>query len=246
MDPTLGTHSDGRPALRIERHLKHPPELVWRAITEPEQLNAWYPIRARSIDLRVGGRIEFEGMHAVVTQLDPPKVFAFSEHAPPEMKRESDDLIHFELTPDGLGCRLVFTHVFDDRPAAASYASGWTVCLNALEALVHGDSEFRMERPSDEHHEQLIHQFGLDQGRMERVGSGYQVRFERQLTRPVDVVQAALGELAADPSVHIELSQGTGHGARLELTRTVASEADADLDGWRQRIEDLVRRITAG
>jgi uncharacterized protein YndB with AHSA1/START domain len=245
MDPTLGTHTDGRPALRFERRLKHPPEAVWRAITDPEQLNAWYPIRALAIDLRVGGRIDFEGMHAVVTQLDPPKVFAFSEHAPPEMHRESDDLIHFELTPDGDGCRLVFTHVFDDRPAAASYGSGWAVCLNALESSMNGE-EVRMERPSDEHHEQLIHQFGLDQGSVTRIGDGYQVRFERQLTRPADVVEAALGDLAADPAVHIELSAGTGHGARLELTRTVADEADADLDGWRQRINDLVRRVTAG
>ena len=93
MDPTLGTHTDGRPTLRFERHLKHPPELVWQAITEPAQLNAWYPLRALAIDLRIGGRIEFDGMHAVVTQLDPPKVFAFSEHAPPEMPRESDDLV---------------------------------------------------------------------------------------------------------------------------------------------------------
>ena len=242
MDPTLGTHVDGRPALRLERHLRHPPETVWRAITEVGQLNAWYPIRALSIDLRVGGRIQFEGMHAVVTQLDPPKVFAFSEHAPPEMHRESDDLIHFALSPEGDGCLLVFTHVFDDRPAAASYASGWTVCLNALSALVSGE-EIRIERPSDEHHEQLIRQFGLDQGSVERVGDGYQIRFERQLTRPVEVVQAAIGDLAADPSVHIELSAGTGHGARLELT--VAGAADADLDDWRQRIDDLVRRITA-
>ncbi|GAA3436773.1 SRPBCC family protein [Kutzneria kofuensis] len=245
MDPTLGTHTDGRPALRFERHLKHPLEVVWRAITEPEQLSAWYPFRALTIDLRVGGHIRFEGMDAVVTQLDPPKVFAFSEHAPPEMHRESDDLIHFELTPDGDGCRLVFTHVFDDRPAAASYGSGWAVCLTALEASVDGE-EIRMERPSDAHHEQLIHQFGLDKGRVERVGEGYQVRFERQLTRPIEDVRAALGDLAADPSVHIELSPGTGHGARLELTRTVSSEADADLDSWRQRINDLVRRVTAG
>lgn len=241
----LGTHDDGRPALRIERHLKHPPEVVWRAITEPDQLNAWYPLKTLTIDLRVGGRIEFDGMHAVVTELDPPTLFAFSEHAPPEMTRESDDLIRFELTPEGDGCHLVFTQVFDDRPAAASYASGWTVCLNALEDLVHGN-EIRMERPSDAHHEQLIHQFGLDQGSVDRVGDSYQVRFERQLTRPVDVVRAALGDLATDPTVHIELSQGTGHGARLELTRTVPSPADADLDGWRQRIEDLVRRITTG
>jgi uncharacterized protein YndB with AHSA1/START domain len=241
MDPTLGTHADGRPALRFERHLKHAPQTVWRAITEPEQLSAWYPFRALEIDLRVGGRIRFEGIDAVVTELDPPKVFAFSEHAPTSMTRESDDLIHFELIPDGDGCLLVFTHVFDDRPAAASYGSGWALCLDALEAHVNGD-EFRMERPSDAHHEQLVHAFGLDQGSVERVDDGYQVRFERQLTRPVETVQAALGDLDG----YVQLSEGTGHGARLELTHTVASEADADLDGWRQRIEDLVRRLTTG
>lgn len=243
MDPTLGIHADGRPALRFERRLNHPPTIVWRAITEPAQLSAWYPFRALEIDLRIGGHIRFDGMNAVITQLDPPKIFAFSEHAPTPMTRESDDLIHFELIPDGDGCRLVFTHVFDDRPAAASYGSGWAVCLNALEAHVNGD-EIRMERPSDEHHEQLVHRFGLDQGSVERLGDGYQVRFERQLTRPVETVQAALGDLGADPSVRIELSPGTGHGARLELTQTVDSADDADLDGWRRRIDDLVRRIT--
>jgi uncharacterized protein YndB with AHSA1/START domain len=244
MDPTLDAHTDGRPALRLERHLKHPPEVVWRALTEPDQLSAWYPFRALEIDLRVGGRIRFDGMDAVIVQLDPPTVFAFSEHAPPEMTRESDDLIHFQLTPDGDGCRLVFTHVFDDRPAAASYASGWTLCLDALVAHVHGE-EYRMQRPSDAHHEQLIHQFGLDRGSVTRVGDAWQVRFERQLTRPIDVVRDALGDLDADPTVRIDLSQGTGHGARLELTQTVTNEADADLDGWRERIEDLVRRITS-
>jgi uncharacterized protein YndB with AHSA1/START domain len=31
------------PRLRFVRHLAHPPEKVWRAITEPEHLKAWFP-----------------------------------------------------------------------------------------------------------------------------------------------------------------------------------------------------------
>jgi uncharacterized protein YndB with AHSA1/START domain len=29
--------------LRFERRLAHPPEKVWRALTEPEHLEAWFP-----------------------------------------------------------------------------------------------------------------------------------------------------------------------------------------------------------
>jgi uncharacterized protein YndB with AHSA1/START domain len=32
-----------RPAVRLERHLPDPPSVVWRAITDREQLRAWFP-----------------------------------------------------------------------------------------------------------------------------------------------------------------------------------------------------------
>src|SRR5438874_1850590 len=115
MDDTLETE-DGRPVLRMTRRLAHPPQLVWQALTEPDQLSQWYPFRVAEMDLRVGGKIRFDDDHgmtidAVITDLDPPKVFAFSQHAPPQMPRESDDLIRFELRPDGAGSVLVFTQV---------------------------------------------------------------------------------------------------------------------------------------
>lgn len=44
--------------LTFERRLPHPPEAVWEAITEPEQLTDWYMTKAR-IDGRVGGGIDF-------------------------------------------------------------------------------------------------------------------------------------------------------------------------------------------
>jgi Activator of Hsp90 ATPase homolog 1-like protein len=35
--------SGGRWRLRFTRRLPHPPEKVWRALTEPEHLSAWFP-----------------------------------------------------------------------------------------------------------------------------------------------------------------------------------------------------------
>src|SRR3954452_24038572 len=45
MDATDGRleEHDGRWRLRFERRLAHPPERVWRAITEPDDLRAWFP-----------------------------------------------------------------------------------------------------------------------------------------------------------------------------------------------------------
>ena len=39
----LEQRSDGRWRLRFTRALAHPPEKVWRAITEPEHLAQWFP-----------------------------------------------------------------------------------------------------------------------------------------------------------------------------------------------------------
>ncbi|HKC74762.1 MAG TPA: SRPBCC domain-containing protein [Chloroflexota bacterium] len=36
-------HIDGRWQLRFTRKLAHPPEKVWRALTEPAHLAAWFP-----------------------------------------------------------------------------------------------------------------------------------------------------------------------------------------------------------
>src|SRR5262245_20151101 len=35
--------TDGRGVLRFTRRLNHPPEKVWAALIEPEQLAAWFP-----------------------------------------------------------------------------------------------------------------------------------------------------------------------------------------------------------
>lgn len=119
-------------SLRFERRLDHPPTKVWRAITEPEHLSRWYPLRATELRLEVGGRIRFDDgegttYDGVVVEVDPPRVFAFSEE---------DDLIHIEVRPDGAGSLLVFTHTFDAAGAAEGAEAGWRECLDELERLV--------------------------------------------------------------------------------------------------------------
>jgi uncharacterized protein YndB with AHSA1/START domain len=205
MKETLTT-VEGRPLLRIKRRLSRPQERVWRAVTEPEQLSRWYPFTVTELDLRLGGRIRFDTgagakMEAIVTELDPPGLFAFSENEPVQMSRESDDLVRFELRPRGRKCQLVFTHIFDDRYAAASYASGWRLCLDALEAVVR-DRPVQPAWPGAKLHDTYVEKFGLDEGRVTETADGWVVRFERQLTQPAERVWDVLtGGSPAAPAV---------------------------------------------
>lgn len=49
---------DGRWRLRFTRRLRHSPEKVWRALTEPVQLAAWFPDTIEG-DWHPGARLRF-------------------------------------------------------------------------------------------------------------------------------------------------------------------------------------------
>ncbi|MFC4008577.1 SRPBCC domain-containing protein [Nonomuraea purpurea] len=136
MDNLLRPVGD-RWALRFERRIPHPPEKVWRAITEPSHLSQWYPMTAEELDLNVGGAILFrdeEGtaVRAEITELDPPKTFAFREY---EETTGVHDL-RLELAPDGEGCLLTFTHTFADKTWAAQTETGWLRTLDDLDRVL--------------------------------------------------------------------------------------------------------------
>ena len=188
MDATLRT-MDGRAVLRLERRLAHPPARVWRALTEPAELSRWFPATV-SLELFVGAEVRFDFGDAApggrITVLDPPRVFEFTW---------GDDLLRWELRPEGGGCVLVFTHTFDDRAGAASFASGWRGCLDALELVLDG-RPVELTRPPADLHDAYVDAFDLDAGVWEADGEGWRVRFERQLTRPASEVWDGL---AASP-----------------------------------------------
>lgn len=103
-DGTLET-IDGRPALRFERTLAHSIERVWRAISDPAELERWFPAAADWTPA-TGETFEAYGATGEVTEVDAPHRLAWTF---------GDEQFSFELAVHESGCQLVFTHVFDDR-----------------------------------------------------------------------------------------------------------------------------------
>jgi uncharacterized protein YndB with AHSA1/START domain len=207
----------GRSQLRIQRRFAHPIDSVWRAVTRPAELSAWFPCPV-DLDLRVGGAVTFDmgdadvgadASHGEVLELDPPRLLAFSW---------ADDRLAFQLTPDGEGTVLVLTHTFDDRAGAASYATGWDQCLAGLRHVL-VDEQVPPPDRGVERHEQLVAQFGLDRGAVTGSGGRWTVRFERQLTCPADVAWDLF--LGVDPATGV---QRTAPGVGSPLTPYAAPE----------------------
>jgi uncharacterized protein YndB with AHSA1/START domain len=145
---------DGRPALRFERHLDHPVERVWRAVSEPAEVRRWMPAAA-DWTLTLGAVFELGGRKGQITELDPPHVIGWTCGA---------DRFRFTLQAEGDGCALVFTHVFDDLAPAAQTAAGWECYLDRLDAQLAGRdlSEELAHQPVGERHERYAARFGLD------------------------------------------------------------------------------------
>ncbi|HEX8004882.1 MAG TPA: SRPBCC domain-containing protein [Trebonia sp.] len=130
-DATLVT-GGSRPAVRLERILSDPPPVVWRALTEREQLREWFP----SDVIVAGGRWE---AGAAISFPFPPEVIDMTLTgevlAADEPKLLSytwgEETLRFELYPEGEGTRLV---LIDQLPpgAAARNAAGWDDCLDRL------------------------------------------------------------------------------------------------------------------
>jgi uncharacterized protein YndB with AHSA1/START domain len=150
---------DDRVAVRFERRLAHPPERVWRAITDPEDLAAWFPDTiegefAPDSEVRFP-KMEEMGLPAVgtVTEFDPPRLLAYTW---------GTSTLRFQLEADGDGCRLVFTDTLP-RAESAKNAAGWEVCLENLEARLAGvDVSEPPESDWSDLHEHYAAEFDVD------------------------------------------------------------------------------------
>jgi uncharacterized protein YndB with AHSA1/START domain len=128
--------TDGaRPAVRLERRLPDPPEVVWKAVTERDQLRAWFPC-----DVAVqGGRWE---AGATITFRFPPEVIDMTLTGQVlEVDEEKllvftwgEEVLRFELSPDGSGTRFVLVDELSPSQAARN-AAGWDECLDRLAGL---------------------------------------------------------------------------------------------------------------
>lgn len=135
MNGTLEQIDDGW-RLRFERRLAHAPEKVWRAITEPDHLAAWFPDAIEVRGWRVGEPVRFahtegEGFDGEVLAFEQGSMLAF---------RWGTDVIRLEVCPDGDGTRLTLLDTIDHLGKAARDAAGWHACLDRLEAHLGGTS----------------------------------------------------------------------------------------------------------
>lgn len=121
--------SDRTLAIEVDEFLPHPPERVWQALTDPEQLAAWF--MPNDFRAEVGHRFTLDTghwgtTHCEVLHLDPPRRLRYTWR-----NGELDTEVTWELAPEGRGTRLIVTQDgFDpDRPiqrqAHDGMSGGW-------------------------------------------------------------------------------------------------------------------------
>jgi len=126
-----------RYTLVFVRQLRHAPELVWSALTDPAQLREWAPFDADR-DL---GKLGAATLSMVApdgsTQALPGNVRL--AEAPRLLEYTWDeDVLRWELEPIATGTRLTLLHTMDDREWLPKTTAGWHICLDVADLFLSG------------------------------------------------------------------------------------------------------------
>jgi len=122
--------------LILVRELRHPPEKVWQALTDPTQLREWAPFDAAGSLGTVGSTVKLTTVGAptshvtetTVTRADAPKVL--------EYNWGGFDM-RWQLEAVGGGTRLtLWTNI--DRRFISMGAAGWHIAFDVLDRLLSG------------------------------------------------------------------------------------------------------------
>ena len=121
-------------ALVLVRELRHPPEKVWRALTEPAHLREWAPFDADQSLGTAGTKAKLTTVGApsksvsetTVTRADAPRLL--------EYNWGGNDM-RWELEAAGGGTRLtLWTSI--PRNFISMGAAGWHICFDVLDHLL--------------------------------------------------------------------------------------------------------------
>jgi uncharacterized protein YndB with AHSA1/START domain len=138
----------------VERTFSAPPERIWKALTDVEEMRRWY-FDLKEFKPEVGFEFEFivehEGMtyHHLckITEVIPQKKLAYTWRY---KGHEGDSLVTFELFADGDKTRLKLTHegleTFPKTPSFArkNFMEGWTQIIgSSLKEFVESDGTDR-------------------------------------------------------------------------------------------------------
>jgi uncharacterized protein YndB with AHSA1/START domain len=126
----------GKWTLILIRELRHSPEKVWQALTDPAQLREWAPFDS---DGSLGAAGAVVNLHWVgtpqpfetrITRADAPKLLEYGD-------------MRWELEPHGSGTRLTLWHRID-RNYITWGAAGWHICFDVLDRLLASEPVGRM------------------------------------------------------------------------------------------------------
>ena len=131
--------------LVLVKELRHSPDKVWRALTDPAQLREWAPFDAdgslgaagATVKLTTVGAPGMPVTETKVTRADAPKLLEYTW---------GNFDMRWELAALGGGTRLtLWTNI--DRRYMAMGAAGWHICFDVLDRLLDGDPIGRIVGP---------------------------------------------------------------------------------------------------
>jgi uncharacterized protein YndB with AHSA1/START domain len=132
--------------LVLVRELRHAPEKVWQALTDPAQLREWAPFDADGNLGRTGSTVKLTtvgapGPHVTetkVTRAEAPRLLEFNW---------GGNDIRWQLEPHSGGTRLTLWHNID-RGFISMGAAGWHICLDSLDHHLAGAPIGRIVGPA--------------------------------------------------------------------------------------------------
>ena len=143
--PASGAHiqKDGENwTLVLVRELRHSPEKVWQAITDPAHLREWAPFDADGSLGTAGTTVKLTTVGAPKPMVSETKVTRAEASRVLEYNWGGNDL-RWELEGFAGGTRLTLWHNIDRRFIAMG-AAGWHICFDVLDRLLAGTPIGRM------------------------------------------------------------------------------------------------------
>ena len=131
-------HKDGEKwTLVLVRELRHPPQVVWEAITDPAHLREWAPFDADGSLGKAGAKVKLTTVGApalhvtetTVTRADAPRLL--------EYNWGGFDM-RWELEAQGGGGTRMTLWSNIDRRYISMGAAGWHICFGVLEHMLDG------------------------------------------------------------------------------------------------------------
>lgn len=131
--------------LVLVKQLKHPPERVWRALTDPEHLREWAPFDADANLGREGATVRLATVGAPKEHVTETVVRRAVEPRVLEFNWGGGDT-RWELEPTAEGTKLTLWAQINKNYIAMG-AAGWHICIDVMDLVLGGSDIERIVGP---------------------------------------------------------------------------------------------------